>query len=121
MSKLRDVLDKVLPALGVMVSGDFLREPGVSAFFHTMKYREFAPPKDTAAVMEEMKSCTSYTIWCSLADDQFPFGPTLTVRGQGDETGKITIPWSQIIAIVQLHERFAEDVSMGFGVPAEAR
>jgi len=103
MSKIQDVLDKVLPALGVVVNGDYLREPGVAAFFDVLKYRHVPSDKDAATVAEEMKSSTSYTIWCSIADDQLPFGPTLTIRGVG-EPGKITIPWHQIIAIVQLHE-----------------
>jgi len=103
MSKVQDVLDKVLPALGVLVNGDFLREPGVLAFLDVLKYREFPSGRDTATVMDEIKSCTSYTIWCSIADDQLPFGPTLIIRGEC-EPGKITIPWHHIIAIIQLHE-----------------
>jgi hypothetical protein len=105
MPKLQDVLDKVLPAFGVVVTGDFLREPGVSAFFDVLKYREFHSGKNAATVREEIKSCASYTIWCSIADDQLSFGPTLTIQGDG-EPGKITIPWHQITAIVQLHEPY---------------
>jgi len=113
MAQLQDVLDKMLPALGVVVNGDFLREPGVFTFFDILKYREYPTGKDAATVMEEIKSCASYTIWCSIADDQLPFGPTLTIRGEG-EPGKITIPWHQIIAIVQLHEPI-KLTPMGFG------
>jgi hypothetical protein len=82
MSKVQNVLDKLLPALGVLVNGDYLREPGVLAFFWTLKYSDVPSGKDTATVIEEMRSCTSYTIWCKIADDQLPFGPTLTVQGE---------------------------------------
>ena len=93
MSRVQDVLDKALPALAVIVTGDYLREPGVLAFFWTLKYSDVPSGKDTATVIEEIRSCTSYTIWCKIADDQLPFGPTLTVHGEG-EPGKITIPWA---------------------------
>jgi hypothetical protein len=105
MSKVQDVLDRVLPAHGVIVSGEFLREPGVLAFFAVLKYRDFPSGKDAETVLEEMKDCTSYTIWCSIDDDQLPFGPTLTIRGDS-EPGKITVPWQHITAIVPLHEPF---------------
>jgi len=105
MSNFQDALDKTLPALGVIVSGEFVREPGVLAFFDVLKYREFPSGKDAATVLDEMKGCTNYTIWCTIADDQLPFGPTLTIRGEG-QPGRITVPWHHIIAIVQLHERF---------------
>jgi hypothetical protein len=118
MTKVEDVLDKLLPALGVIVNGDFLREPAVLAFFDVLKYRHFPSGKDAAATTEEMKSAASYTIWCSIADDQLPFGPTLTIRGEG-EPGKITIPWHQIIAIVQLQEPFKVPRPVGFTVPAK--
>jgi len=117
MSKVQDLIDKVLPALGVVVNGDFLREPAVFAFFDVLQYREFSPGKDHATVMQEMKSCMNYTIWCSIADDQLPFGPTLTIRGEG-EPGKITIPWHHIITIVQLKEPF-KVTPIGFGIPAK--
>jgi hypothetical protein len=105
MSKVQDVLDEVLPALGVIISGEFLHEPGVLAFFAVVKYRDVPSGKDADTVLEEIKCCTSYTIWCSIADDQLPFGPTLTIRGEG-KPGKLTVPWQHITAIIQLHEQF---------------
>jgi len=116
MKKVQDALDKMLPALGVVVAGDFLREPGVFAFFDVLKYRHPASGKDSATALDEMKSGTSYTIWCSIADDQLPFGPTLIIRGEG-VPGRITVPWHHIIAIVQLHEPF-KVTPMGFVAPA---
>ena len=115
MPKVQDLIDKVLPALGVVVSGDFLREPTVFAFFDVLQYRELTSGKDHATVMEEIKSCTNYTIWCSIANDQLPLGPTLTIRGEG-EPGKITIPWHHIITIVQLNEPI-NLTPMGFDSP----
>jgi hypothetical protein len=104
MSKdVQNILDLVIPALGVVLPGDSLREPGVLAFFATLKYQDFCASKDSASVIEEMKSCSSYTVWCSIADDQLPFGPTLTVKGEAG-TGQITVPWQHITAILQLHE-----------------
>ncbi len=117
MSRLQDTLDKARPALGVVVSGEFLREPGVFAFFDVLKYRDVASGKNTPTVLEEMKSCTTYTIWWSIADDQLPFGPTLTIRGDG-EPGKITIPWHFIVAIIQLHEP-TKATLIGFSAPAK--
>jgi hypothetical protein len=112
MSQVQAILDEVLPALGVILGGEFLREPGVLAFFAVMKYQDAPSGKDADTVLEEIKCCTSYTIWCSIADDQLPFGPTLTIRGEGRH-GKITVPWQHITAIVQLHERF-KVTPMGF-------
>jgi len=112
MSNIQDVMDKMLPALGVVLSGEFLRGPSVVAFFSVLRYREFRSGKDAETVLEEMRGCISYPIWCSIDDDQLPFGPTLTVRGEG-QPGKITVPWQQIVAIVQLHEPF-KVTPMGF-------
>ncbi len=98
-------LDRVLPALGVVIHGDFLRLPAVLSLLELLKYRETIPAKDTKTVINEILSCKEYVIWCSIADDQLPFGPTLTIRGEG-EPGKLTVPWHQIVAIVQLREPF---------------
>src|SRR5579862_2292059 len=99
MPKIQDVLDKTLPALGVIINGDYLREPGVFIFFEVVKYRHYPSGKDTSTILEEIKTCATYPIWCSIADDSLPFGPTLLVQGEG-QPGKITIPWQYIIAIV---------------------
>ena len=116
MSKVQDVIDKLLPAVGVIVSGEFLREPGVLAFFDVLKYWDVPANKETEKVSEEMKTCRSYTIWCSIADDQLPFGPTLKIQGEG-QPGKITIPWRHVMAIIQLHEPIRVP-RLGFKNPA---
>ena len=116
MSKAQDFIDKTLPALGVVVNADFVRDDAVLACLSVMKYREFSG-KDNETVLKELEGYTSYVIWCSIADDQLPFGPTLTIRGEA-EPGKLTVPWHQIIAIVQLHEPL-KLTQMGFSAPAK--